>query len=82
MKLIGRWPERVEMTQTRTPIITQADAEAVGIYEVVDCNGSCGKTICYTLDSAIKLAKHIDFKYGRSGEFLAKIYTPDGVRIY
>ena len=70
------------MTQTRTPIITQADAEAVGIYEVIDCNGSCGKTICYNLEDAIKLAKTVDYKYGRSGEFLAKVYTPDGVRLY
>jgi hypothetical protein len=70
------------MAQTVKPIITQADAEAVGIYEVVDCNGYCGKHIVYNLNDAIKLAKTIDFKYGRCGEFLAKVYTPDGVRIY
>lgn len=63
-------------------IITREDAEKVGIYEVVDCNGNCGKTIVYRLDEAIKLAKTIDFKYGRSGEYLAKVYTQDGVRVY
>lgn len=63
-------------------IITQADAEVVGIYEVIDCNGNCGKHIVYNLEDAIKLAKDIDFKYGRSGEFLAKVYTQDGVRVY
>lgn len=79
MGLIITSNERMERMDK---IITQSDAESVGIYEVVDCNGNCGKTIVYRLDEAIKLAKSIDFQYGRYGEFLAKVYTPNGVRVY